>query len=374
VGLLLYVGEDEVDRRHYVPILLTRQGERLALQNSGPALKDRFTPLFVVPHVVWDYEADDWAKSLDEHLADLPADLFQAWGPRPAFIDLLDVDDDGPLANGQHPLFWLTAACGVLGMPVLPVVAPDRTASYRAAVAAICTRDHRGACVRLPVETWPLNAPTALTLLLNELGLAPGDVDLVLDLGAQTGTLAITALRQQLGSLANLADWRSLVVCATAMPAQMPAGAGETIVARREWLGYRDLLTTAVAPARVPTFGDYAISNPDQIEMDPRIMSISATLRYTSADNWIIAKGRLFKGPGGTSLGGSAMVPVATTLQAHPGFLGAGHCGCEVWLQGVVSGTANGGTPMVWRRHGTLHHLTVVTGQLATLHAALPGP
>jgi hypothetical protein len=33
---------------HYVPVLLTRRGERTALQNVPDSVQDRITPLFVV--------------------------------------------------------------------------------------------------------------------------------------------------------------------------------------------------------------------------------------------------------------------------------------------------------------------------------------
>jgi Beta protein len=64
---------------------------------------------------------------------------------------------------------------------------------------------------------------------------------------------------------------------------------------------------------RLPTFGDYAVAHPDPSrgDVDPKVMSISAGLRYTIDDEWLVAKGGLYKATGGRSLGGEAAIPVA---------------------------------------------------------------
>ena len=359
----------------YVPILLTKFGELQAMRSLPARARERFTPLFAVPHVGWDYDADDWKETLDEHLGGLPAALAQAWADRYGFVDLLLVDDDGPMADGRHPLVWLTGEARVLGAPLLPIVSPTRSAAYRAAARTVQARDGEGVGVRLQIPDWPINtAPAALDQLLAELGITPGEADLVLDLGAQTGLLALTVLRQQLAALPHLQQWRSLIVASAGMPQDMPTGSGIHVVPRDDWLLY-GALRNGPALAREPTFSDYAVSSVEPApDLDPRLMSLSATLRYTSGDDWLIAKGGLFKGPGGSSLGGSAMQPVAGSLRAHSGYLGAEHCGCERWLERVVTGVASGGNPTVWRKQGTFHHLVVVTEQLAKFHAASSGP
>jgi hypothetical protein len=364
-----------ISSSHYVPILLTKAGELQALRHAASAIKDRFTPLFAVPHVTWSYDTDDWAELLESHLGDLPGDLAQAWGPRRAFVDLLLVDDDTPMSDGRHPLEWFIGEAATWGLPLIPVVSPNRSGSYRAAAAAVQARDGRGVGLRLQVPEWPINTtPDGLDTLLTELGITPGDADVILDLAGQTGALALTVLRQQLTALPHLQEWRSLIVASGGMPEGMPTGAGIHVVARHDWDLYRQVRGSPVL-LREPTFSDYAISSLVPVpDLDPKLMSLSATLRYTSGDTWLIAKGGLFKAPGGASQGGSAMQPVAMNLRAHAGYLGAQHCSCEKWLEGVVTGALSGGSPMVWRRHGTLHHLVAVGEQVATLHAASTAP
>src|ERR1700686_2601977 len=47
--------------------------------------------------------------------------------------------------------------------------------------------------------------------------------------------------------------------------------------------------------ARKPIFGDYAIAHPQPPEVDPRVMRASASIRYTTADVWMILKGKNLK-------------------------------------------------------------------------------
>jgi hypothetical protein len=358
---------------HYVPLLLTRRGERTALRETHDALKDQFTPLFVVHPIEWNFDLEALSKSVDVHLEGLPDELWKAWADRAAFIDLIFLEDE-PMSTGVHPLVWLTDQANTLGMNLVPVVSPERTSAYRHAAALVASRDGRGACLRLSVNEWPsLSGTPVIDALLRELGVGPADVDLVLDLAHDVARTALTALAAELSTLPYLYDWRSLTVAGTGMPATMPAGKGMHVVERQEWHVYRDLLSGRRPPSRLPTFGDYVISSPEPGgDVDPRFMNISATLRYTTGDNWLIAKGGLFKGNGGKSLGGAAMRPVAASLLSHPDFIGAGHCALEDWVAGVAAG-GNGGSPEVWRRYGTRHHLQAVIEQIASLSAPSGG-
>jgi hypothetical protein len=365
-----------MEAQHYVPIVLTRLAERAALRDAPAAVRDSLTPLFVVPPIEWDYEEEEPAKSLADHLSKLPAQLGQAWSAS-AFIDLLVLDDDGPLAGGVHPLVWLTAQCNHQDLRLIPTVSPNRSAAYRAATASVIARDHRGVCVRLQVDEWPSSLRGALDDLLLQLNVGPEEVDLLLDLADESGALALTALRQEIATLPTLPAWRSLMVAGAGMPKEMPSGAGVHVLPRHEWQRYQSLLgPTHSLPARTPTFADYAIAHPDPtLDIDPKLMSLSASFRYATSDNWLLVKGKkLFKGAGGTGIGAAAVPPVAKALLAHADYLGAGHCAAEDWLVSVAQSVGSGGNPTVWRRYGTLHHLTVATAGLATLHAALAAP
>lgn len=364
-----------IDKRHYVPVVLTRRGERGALALLSAGARTALTPLFVVHPRDYDYEHSRYRKTVPEHLQDLPRHLVDAWGVRPALVDVSYVEDHPVGAAGEAPLVWFTAEAAARGLPLVPVVAPSSRPDYRAAAAVVAARDGLGACLRLGPGDWPsaIGQP-ALDAVLAGLGIGPSDVDLVLDLGGEVGSLAEPAVRAELTGLPHLTSWRSLVVTGTGMPATIPAGRGVHRIPRREWTLYRRLVTGAPALPRVPTFGDYVIASPDPvIDVDPRIMSISASLRYTCDDEWLVPKGELFKGSAGRSRGGAAMLPVAELLRAEAKYR-AGHCGLERWVTDMLASPPTGtpGPPEVWRKWGTKHHLELVTEALL-LRPATPG-
>lgn len=339
------------------------------MRESPQTLHNVFTPILVIPPPPWNFDTEQPAETLDQHLGPIPAELVQARANNVAFIDLVLLGNDGPLANGQHPLVWLTQAARDLGLPLIPVVSPTRTPAYRAAVAAVVARDGLGACLRLTVAEWPVNAQPAIDQLMNDIGVGRDQVDLVFDLEDEAGAMAFTALTQQLAALPNPEEWKSLIIAGTAMPQLLPPGAGLRVVPREEWIGHRALVAQLPAGVRRPTFGDYGVAHPDpQMDLDPRVISLSAALRYTAGDDWLIAKGALYKGRGGQGIGGAATIGAAQLLRANAAYT-PGHCPFEVWIDAVCAG-GPGGTPSSWRRYGTRHHLAVVADQVANL----PGP
>lgn len=67
--------------------------------------------------------------------------------------------------------------------------------------------------------------------------------------------------------------------------------ASEERFGRAEWAVWKALRQRSLA--RRPTFADYAIAHPEpSAEMDPRLMRISAQLRYTAGDEWLVFKER----------------------------------------------------------------------------------
>jgi hypothetical protein len=358
------------DHRIYVPVLLTKRGERSALRDLPPSIKDLITPLFVAAPIDWNFDKEEPAKTIDRHLESLGKDLAECWGTAPAFLDLVFIDPAERMHGGAHPLFWLVTEANKSGAALVPTVAPMRDPAYRQAAAACVARDGRGACIRLSPAEWPSSSGLAvLNALLAELGIDPEQADLVLDLGEEvvaSPSLSLAAVRNEIAVLPYLGRWRSLTVAGAGFPKDLSGvGRGLSMIERVEWTLYEALLAGPAVPV-VPRFGDYVVANPDPfMDVNPRLLSISAALRYTVTGAWLVAKGELFKGAGGSGLGGAALVPVAAAIAAHPAFAGRGHCEGDDWIAGGAGGT--GGNPERWRRTATNHHLTHVAEAVARL-------
>lgn len=350
----------------YVPILIAKQGERKALRDLPLAARIGMIPMLVLPPRT--KKSGQPTKTIDRHVRDVAKDIGACWSGL-AFVDTqyLEADDSDP---GSHPLEILADALAGSDVEIVPTTSPGRSTRYQAAVVELERRSGRGVCFRLPPEEWPvLDDGAALRALMGRLNIGPRRVDFILDYGSRIGTLpslAATGFEAELMALPLVKVWRSVTVAGASAPEGMSGlPRGLNPVSRVEWAAYRHLLVDL--NARAPAFGDYGVANPNgdtrQFDYPP---TISAALRYTDLDQWIFAKGGVFKGK--TPTGESAMNPVALLLSSSRHFAGTGHCPADAWLTEVAAG-APSGNATTWRQYGTLHHLVTVSEQLASLFA-----
>lgn len=350
------------DHRQYVPVLWTKRGERGALTDLSPQARSACRPLLVVPPIEVNVDTGIPKKSIDAHVKSLPKDLVDSWGVGEAFLDASYVGD-GPLANGQHPLDWLSQQAASLGLILTAAVSPSSSAAYMNAAMLAAGRSG-DVCLRLPFGAWPSAA--SVSALLATLGMKAADAHLVLDMRDQVHQGMDLAVQAELASLPYLAAWRSVAVVGAGMPETFPPGQGLKSIPRREWAIHQSLVAASLP--RVPTFGDYAVASvsPGPL-VDPRFLNISARLRYTVASEWLVAQGALYKGNKGRGIGGRAVPPVAKLLVGSAQFSGASHCGTEAWLTAAATGRGAMGNPEAWRKWGTLHHLEFATTQTAAI-------
>jgi len=349
---------------HYVPVLFTKAGERDALKALDDASKVALTPLLVVHPIAYDFERDQPEKTIDAHLAKLPSELVKSWGKRDAFIDVRHVDDGEAMADGSHPIQWIVSNARAEGLTLIPVVTPSNSAQYVDGVRQLLSGQTDEVCLRLDAGEWPIPPQdAAIDRFIQNLGATRSTVHLVLDLKDETEASARFAIATALRNLTSPGSWKTLTVTATAMPQVTPPGRGIHEVPRAEWLNYRDLVDNTKFGARQPTFGDYGIAHPDPLaDIDPRMLQISAKLKYTCEDKWLLVRGGLFKGNAGRSGGSDEIRPVARQLAAHDEFDNA-HCGGERWIA-AAAGTGPAGNPRTWVKIGTWHHLQRVVDQI----------
>ena len=350
----------------YVPILKAKEGEFRALGELDASIKASIVPIFEVPSIPWDYVADAPAKGIDAHLSPVIEKVRVAWGG--AQLAYLDVDllPDDSLATGQHAVDALFAEAASANLLLVPVAGLERPASEIAAIAAVVGRDGRGLCLRLIPDDFVSNTGRPLLAridqVLSDIGVVPVDVDLVLDVGSiptgQVGVLTI-AWSTIISSLPYLTRWRTFAFAATAFPATLAGiSTGITPISRDEWTLYQRLIGTGLP--RDPDFGDYAIAHPELSDIDPRLMQMSASIRYTTETEWLIVKGRSVKREGFEQTLALARL-LLTRAEARP----SAHCpGCG-YIRRRAAGATSPGNATTWRRIGTVHHLSTVVRQLA---------
>lgn len=360
-----------VDPVLYVPVLPVKAGELRALKALDAAVGARLSPLFVV--TTTDGTHTGTARPPPEQVLDHAVDRIAGhWGSARAFVDVLAFRDE-PVSPGVHPVGRLLARAHDLGMALVPVTGPADSEPYREAVREVAVLDGRGVCLRVPASAFPmLRDPGFSRTVLGRLRVTPEDVDLVLDLGDHARSArAFPAVAATVAMLPWPYRWRSLVVAGTAYP---PSGLGDglTEVRRVEWIGYRSLWESG-AVARMPAFGDYGITHPTRFETSPYAQEVTATLRYTTSDSWLVVRGDLYSSRDRDGIGAAAIPPIARQLRDHLAFGLSHHCRMESWIAEVVYVGSGARNPTTWHQHATHHHLLVVAEQLDQLRSGRAG-
>ena len=344
---------------HYVPVLKCKIGEKRALQLVAEALRPRITPLLEIVERKSD-------KPLTEHLDTAFKGLaVSVSGYSRCFLDAREVAPDGPAA--AEAAFQRAVDAEITFTPVTGI-------SRQADVGAALSHGGLGIALRLSrAEFEQGNLATKLLEFMASHDLAREETDLIVDLGPVDDMIVEGVTAFGAAFLADVPDhpaWRTLTISACGFPPSM--GVVERLsyelVSRVDWRAWRDSLHEhRHAIPRVPSFSDCAIQHPRGVEgFDPRIMQVSASIRYTRPEEWL-----LIKGEGTRANPAKLQFPALATQLVYghlrPHFAGPSHCrGCFL-IKAAADGAAGMGSAEPWRRVGTAHHITMVVQALESL-------
>jgi len=346
---------------HYVPVLKVKLGEKAALGRVAPNLKARITPLLQI------VERTD--KNLTAHLNT----AFKGLGPNLAgysrcFIDPCELEPDGPA--GAAAVFQQAAALGIVFTPVTGV-------SRVADVAAALAHRQSGLALRMSRDEFEHgDLSQRVNAFLSTHALKADEVDAIVDLGAVDDMIpeGIAAFAQAfLAEIPHQQSWKTLTLSACSFPMSMGIvdRHSHELVERGDWLAWRNFLYAARHDmTRLPTYSDYGIQHPKGVEgFDFRIMQVSATIRYTLDEHWLLIKGESTR----STRPGEQFPQIATRLvygHLQSYFAGAQHCaGCH-GIKAAADGAPRYGSAGAWRKLGTIHHVSQVIHSLD----ALPWP
>ncbi|MGB0399975.1 MULTISPECIES: beta family protein [Stenotrophomonas] len=364
-----------MEKPMYMPILKWRQGEYLAVGRASEGVKDWIHPLFEIPIEQWDFENEAPAKSLDEHLKNVGNRLAKNWKARRCLFDSPYLAGDDTMADGQHHLERVFDLTRTAGCQAVPVTGIDRHADYQQAVARIIARDDRGCGLRLVPDDLEGRGLTRIPALLKLLGLAPGQVDLILDSSADVAdspTLQSTTWQAWIAAVPDLVDWRSITIAGGSFPASLSPSSNyrpHGDVNRREWRAYTRLAGSR--PDRMPWFGDYGCASPQTELMDPRLFDPNAKIKYTTDDQWRIVVGTQIK-----RNGRDQYRDLCNHLVSEPPvvFMGRGYSWGDEYIEDCANNVSSTGGSSTWPTVATNHHLTKVVRDLANLAGASSVP
>ncbi len=348
----------------YIPVLKVKRGEKRALQLLAPGVQSRMLPLLEI--IERRTPRGGTAPPIARHLQTAFVNLDLAVSPFPKyFLDCRELEPDGETA--AHDVFARAAA---LPTPFTPVTGITRSFD----TAAAMSYRHHGLAVRLTREEFEAGIlPKGLPAFMAKHSLVHEETDLIVDLGAVDDMIAAgieTLTDAFLADVPDRPNWRTLTVTGCAFPQSMggvSAGSAD-LVDRAEWLAWRDALhANRKQLDRLPTFSDCAIQHPTGVEgFDPRIMPVSASIRITQRDQWLLVKGVSTRNiAASVQFPGLARQLVYGNLASY--FAGAGHCAGCAQMADAANGTPKLGTAEIWRRLGTIHHITRAVETIAGL-------
>ena len=341
------------DHTHYVPVLRLKGAEKGALRNLAPAVSSRITPLL---------ELVSTKNNSPRKIAD---DLRRSWGPASFFLDDLNYPES---ADGNALARFITEMRSH-GLQSIPVTGLSRAREHQITVAGIVAADGRGACFRLNLKDLREPFLTAeLNDLLKLLRLRPELVDLVVDYEVlPVFSLLYSELCHR---LPYVGQWRTLTAVSGAFCQDLTEYEknGQYIRPRDDWYFYQSQVTQKLP--RTPTYGDYSIQFGLYRE-PPRRANVSASIRYTSHDYWVIMRGEGLQNEGGP--GYAQYAANAALLCEREEFSGGSFSYGDRYLENLKNRTEGPGSPETLLRAGINHHMTFVIQQISNLFATSIG-
>lgn len=353
----------------YVPMLKGKEGEFAALEMLNPDARADLMPLIEIPGVPYDYANERPAKSLDDHVSGIAERLQRSWRDGWLYVDLPWREDEEQLSDGRIALDAVLTSCAILGVKAVPVVSRASSAKCLEAAGRYSENEQAGACIRLIVEDFEedIDPEIEVDRLLTGLGrVSVSSIDLIIDLedlGSDPGRALLVA--RSVFSMIPKKNFRYMILAAASFPEDLSDvdAATTTTLPRREWELWKTLQRRPnLLPRRDLIFGDYAITHPVPKELDPRTMRMSASIRYTTRDSWLVVKGRNVR-----QYGFDQYFELCKELVQRPEYEGREFSWGDKYISDCADGMAGPGNATTWRKVGTNHHLTLVMREIANL-------
>jgi len=357
---------------HYVPILKGKKGEYDALQKLNEDIRDKLTPLIEIPQIPYDYENDDYAKTIDQHLNNVIETIKNSWGEnRLFFLDLIQINADERMEDGTHPFIFLANEARNKNVKFIPVTGLERDRDYNEAVKNIFDIDRNGICLRIDGDYFLEDElESRISDLLNTLSVRTENCDLILDfkfISPSDEKILSFVLTNYLQNFPYFTSWRTFTISATSFPQDLSKVPSDSIqrIPRTEWHIWNKLIRSDLI--RKPSFGDYAIQHPEPVEIDPRLMTMSANIRYTIENDWIIIKGHSVK----RFPGFKQFHELSNILLRNENFKGRNFSWGDNYIYNCAQRTVSSGSARTWRMIGTNHHIVLTVNQISNLASSV---
>ncbi|MFZ6008741.1 MAG: beta family protein [Bacteroidota bacterium] len=365
---------------YYIPILKSKQGEYGSLHELHADVKDHMIPLLeVLPFDPIVKEQDEKVPpTLTEHLEKkLVKSILKKWEEaRPFFLDFhLLQQIANSLPSGVRPAQFVLDLLREKNFKAVPVTSINAHKDFQADVKQAVRRDGRGLMFRLQELDWYQDLDLVLGKQVpSYFELRPNQIDLLIDMEFIEMSSVEDRIRQITDlintKIPSITDWRSVTIGGTSVPKHMGGikkNSDDTKIPRREWQIWHRLWDSRDNLRRVPTFCDYSILHPELSDIDPKVMNMSAQIRYTLEDAILVLKGEsLIKSKSGYQ----QHHLLSRLLVEKDEYKGKEFSWGDSYIFKCARKEETPGNRQTWRKIENCHHLTLVTEQLASFFAA----
>jgi len=351
----------------YVPILKGKKGELDALAGLKSSTKELIQPLIEIPPVPWNFIEEEYTKSVSDHVAPLGRNLTASWANTPPiYLDSNIIDNVN--GHASNALLAVANSINPLELKIIPVTGIDRESIQVNATKTVAQRNSEGACIRIEREDMNrADLSTEIDNLVERMDIPIDQIDLLIDMQHLTDdqtslyAMAVMGVLFSLGDVVN--NFRSLTIAGASFPPDMSnvsQNSSEKIP--RKELELWNTICSRLQKNKWPRFGDYAVSHPTLPSIDPRIMSPSASIRYTIQAEWLILKGRSLR-----RFKFDQFHALSKALINSSEFYGKDFSEGDAFIHKCGTDFESGtGNLTTWRFVGTNHHIESVTQQLAS--------
>jgi hypothetical protein len=346
----------------YIPILKGKAGELGALFKTYNEVKSKIMPLIEVPEIPWDFVNDRPAKGATDHVTAFLDKLIDSWNAYYPIIIDTSLMDNQKMEDDRMIIDFLLSALHERNIQAIPCIGLDYTDEYAGAISAHVTTINR-LCLRINFEDIENgNLAEDVARIIQRFKIKLNNIDLVLDFadippGEERIYAAIA--RTCINSIPDIKAYKSLTIAMTSFPENLSEHGADTMLEtpRTEWQVWKMLNASKIA--RIPTFGDYGISSTVMQSIDPRIMKMSANIRYTHNESWVIVKGRNVR-----AHGFEQFFALALRLVNSEYFSGENYSWGDENIFEKSRNQGGSGNATTWREIGTNHHIAMVATQL----------
>ncbi|VXB02189.1 beta family protein [Chryseobacterium sp. 8AT] len=349
-----------MNNKIYMPILKGKKGEFDALKTLEHDVKSLILPLIEVPSIPWDYVNDRENSTIEKQIVSTVKSITTVWNDNyEILVDTKNLDErfDGNKATINTLMEGLIEE----KFKPIPVIHINTSSDLLEELVY-----QENICIRVNFEDQEdFDINEEIARITETIGCDLSKVILLLDMNyllPQNIHMAQVSSKALINSINNLEQFKDFYFASTSFPMNLSSCKtnSTTQIDRIEVVLNKYFIQQAEKLIRIPKFSDYVISNPDIEEMDPRLMTIGASIRYTTENSWYIFKGASIK-----KHGSEQYYELSRNIANSGIFSGENFSWGDKQINNKANDIGGPGNSTTWRQIGTNHHITFVVNQIS---------